>query len=97
MADDAPALAPTLAPPDRSLALQRYQIFSQTILGIVGIAGYAVVLALVIGRQTPWSSFQENQIASALGFLAGSIVGGIFSFAFGSSFSSMAKNVPPRA
>lgn len=79
-------------PDDHSLALQKYQIISQTTLGIVGVFGYMAILAIVILRVTPWTSFQENQVASALGFLAGTIVGGIYQYAFGSSFGSMAKN-----
>jgi len=76
----------------RPFALQLYQIAAQTILGALGVGGYIGLVATVILHTGEWTSFQQNQIAAALGFLAGTIVAGVFGYAFGSSFGSMSKD-----
>ena len=73
-------------------AVQVYQIIAQTILGVLGVGGYVLIVILVITHQGEWTSFQQNQIASVLSFLAGTIVAGVFGYAFGSSFGSMSKD-----
>jgi hypothetical protein len=79
-----------------SLPVERAQIISQTVLGIVGVVGYMTLIALVILHSSPWTPFQENQISAAIGFLAGTIVAGIYNYAFGSSFGSALKDAQRR-
>lgn len=73
-------------------ALQIYQIAAQTILGVVGVISYAYLISTVIFHQGEWTVFQQTQIAGSLGFLAGTIVAGVYGYVFGSSFGSMSKD-----
>lgn len=74
------------------ILLQGYQIIAQTVLGIVGVTGYILILYVVITKDGEWSQFQQIAISGAMGFLAGTIVSGIYGYVFGSSFGSMSKD-----
>jgi hypothetical protein len=73
-------------------AVQIYQIIAQTVLGGIGVGGYIAIVLLIILHTGEWTVFQQNQVSGVLQFLAGTIVGGVFNYAFGSSFGSMAKD-----
>ena len=74
------------------ILLQGYQIIAQTVLGVVGVSGYIFIMYIVISKTGEWTQFQQISISGALGFLAGTIVSGIYGYVFGSSFGSMSKD-----
>lgn len=72
--------------------VQIYQIVAQTVLGVVGVGGYIALIAFVIFHSGEWTTFQQIQVAGALGFLSGTIVASVYGYAFGSSFGSQNKD-----